>query len=410
MPLIKGKSPKAFSKNVATEMDAGKPQKQALAIAYSIKRKPKKKMAEGGAVNESAKTERRPMPDELDKDAVMVSHNTAKKALIDADWTGRPTVKQAQDNNGRKVLSIKTPKMVPQNTYSVRLRDEESDLQDSAGTNEGPQRQPPEHDNEEGPDRQGPKVRDMEDEHSTHRKPYAKGGQIEPGDSKSKNINMRTSQEPKESGLEMRERDEEEGLMSSEDPSENEGNSTAMSLNEESPDRQGDDVPDMEDEHSTDRKPYAGGGKIGDSEDNMDDEMEMNPAHDKYSMYDSEDQPEDEYDMEHEDSIAAAIMARRDRLHKEIYSGAHDEDIAAAYAEGGEVDLSINHDEEPNNEDQMSFQALKKENYNSSNLDIDRPMDSNLTGDDEEEDSHDRHDMIDSIRSKMKSQRQFKQR
>jgi len=38
MPLIKSKSPKAFSKNVEAEMHAGKPQKQALAIAYSVKR------------------------------------------------------------------------------------------------------------------------------------------------------------------------------------------------------------------------------------------------------------------------------------------------------------------------------------------------------------------------------------
>jgi len=35
MPLIKSTSPKAFGKNVATEMAAGKPQKQAVAIAYS---------------------------------------------------------------------------------------------------------------------------------------------------------------------------------------------------------------------------------------------------------------------------------------------------------------------------------------------------------------------------------------
>lgn len=47
MPLIKGKSPESFSKNVSTEMNAGKPQKQALAIAYSLKRRAKK-MAEGG--------------------------------------------------------------------------------------------------------------------------------------------------------------------------------------------------------------------------------------------------------------------------------------------------------------------------------------------------------------------------
>ena len=37
MPLIKSTSPKAFGKNVATEMQAGKPQKQAVAIAYAEK-------------------------------------------------------------------------------------------------------------------------------------------------------------------------------------------------------------------------------------------------------------------------------------------------------------------------------------------------------------------------------------
>ncbi len=39
MPLKKSKSKKAFSANVAAEMNAGKPQKQAVAIAYSVKRK-----------------------------------------------------------------------------------------------------------------------------------------------------------------------------------------------------------------------------------------------------------------------------------------------------------------------------------------------------------------------------------
>ncbi len=34
MPLRKGKSRKAFSANVSTEVRAGKPEKQALAIAY----------------------------------------------------------------------------------------------------------------------------------------------------------------------------------------------------------------------------------------------------------------------------------------------------------------------------------------------------------------------------------------
>lgn len=42
MPLVKSKSKAAFSKNVAAEMHAGKPQKQAVAIAYSVKRRAKK--------------------------------------------------------------------------------------------------------------------------------------------------------------------------------------------------------------------------------------------------------------------------------------------------------------------------------------------------------------------------------
>lgn len=51
MPLIKSKSKKAQSKNIATEMDAGKPQKQAIAISYDIMRRArKKKMAFGGEI------------------------------------------------------------------------------------------------------------------------------------------------------------------------------------------------------------------------------------------------------------------------------------------------------------------------------------------------------------------------
>jgi hypothetical protein len=38
MPLVKSKSPEAFRKNVKAEVQAGKPVKQAVAIAYSVKR------------------------------------------------------------------------------------------------------------------------------------------------------------------------------------------------------------------------------------------------------------------------------------------------------------------------------------------------------------------------------------
>lgn len=43
MPLMGGSSRAAFSRNVKTEYNAGKPLKQALAIAYSVKRRKKKK-------------------------------------------------------------------------------------------------------------------------------------------------------------------------------------------------------------------------------------------------------------------------------------------------------------------------------------------------------------------------------
>ena len=42
MPLIKSTKKEAFKKNIATEVKAGKPVKQAVAIAYSEKREAEK--------------------------------------------------------------------------------------------------------------------------------------------------------------------------------------------------------------------------------------------------------------------------------------------------------------------------------------------------------------------------------
>lgn len=58
MPLVKGKSEKAFKSNIKTEVAAGKPVKQAVAIAYNVKRRAEG-MKEGGLyANIHAKQER----------------------------------------------------------------------------------------------------------------------------------------------------------------------------------------------------------------------------------------------------------------------------------------------------------------------------------------------------------------
>lgn len=47
MPLVKSKSKEAFSKNISAEVKAGKPVKQAVAIAYDVKREAQKKCSGG---------------------------------------------------------------------------------------------------------------------------------------------------------------------------------------------------------------------------------------------------------------------------------------------------------------------------------------------------------------------------
>lgn len=47
MPLTKSKSPEAFKKNIKAEVKAGKPIKQAVAIAYAEKREAEKKTTKG---------------------------------------------------------------------------------------------------------------------------------------------------------------------------------------------------------------------------------------------------------------------------------------------------------------------------------------------------------------------------
>ena len=82
MPLIAGKSPKSFSKNVATEMNAGKPQKQSLAIAYAMKKRAKK-MAKGGAIRPTSDEEHEAVPNYMD---FLETHPEMQKAKPPPDF------------------------------------------------------------------------------------------------------------------------------------------------------------------------------------------------------------------------------------------------------------------------------------------------------------------------------------
>ena len=69
MPLVKGKSQDAISENISTEVHAGKPNKQAVAIALNTARKSGKRMP---------KHVRRSM-----RNRGMISEKAAKKHLAD---------------------------------------------------------------------------------------------------------------------------------------------------------------------------------------------------------------------------------------------------------------------------------------------------------------------------------------
>ncbi len=460
MPLMKRRSKKAFEHNVKAEMHAGKPQDQSIAIAYSVKRrakkakggeikginrqsdvrqmgtseaghhakyrpsdkdmaysnaqakkhheqtlsemrsmpKPKLPMAEGGgvhaankkyrqrhgyeegvhhAVYDLAENQEKPgqssmgsavrnkdmeaakrMSIDKKKQARNVAEGPSKRplqGLAEGGFIDPQAYSSASANQRPGKLPIKHPRIVKGASFSSRLRDEEDDLEMSARPNNGPEHQPPHEDDEMGPDRQGPHVSDMEDEHSTHRKPYAKGGEVEQSD------------------YSHPENECEDDLLDL-PPSEDEGDMMAEEHDEEGQDRQG---PDDEALHM---KMMAEGGM----------------------MDDSEDQPHDEEELEHAASIAAAIMAKKRR--KMAEGGAIKSHDSIYSDDSDQADLSRNADEDANEEDQLSFNALRKENYSESAglRKLDSPEDSNEHSPEHDEEDVDDADIVSAIRRKMR--------
>jgi hypothetical protein len=89
-----------------------------------------------------------------------------------------------------------------------------------------------------------------------------------------------------------------------------------------------------------------------------------------------------------------------DSLVQEIMKGRQRKKMA----DGGQVDLEGNSEEDLNNEDQMSYQAGGKEQYDLRQLNK-QPMDSNEDGDSREEDEENINDKsdVEQIRRKMKA-------
>jgi hypothetical protein len=382
MPLFPGKSKKAFSKNVATEMDAGDPKKQALAIAYSVQRKNKKKMASGGSVEDSANSESRPSPDKSYNDKDSTSRNSGRKALKDSDWTDSPTIKQAQKPSP---TPLSRPKLIGSDAFASRnktMRDEEADFMD-IDPPQSPANQPRAWRDEVDADGSGDDLSDNELSHSTGKKAYTESREDKvyatdeaEEDMKQKYAKGGPIMQPKDHGDELDEREDEMDMQRNLSSTEH-GEQPASWRDEVGADDSGADMRD-DDEKSYDRdmlyqknQPdsysktgiinYARGGHVDMS---------------------------DEEDDEHHSSVAAAIMSKRKMM-----------------AEGGEVDLQANSNEDLNYEDQLSYQAARKKTYYDDSQISKQPDNSNLKGDDLSDEDENNRDMISKIRAMMKSKK-----
>lgn len=312
--LLKGKK-KPFDPNMKAEMADGAP-KDNLAIAMSVQRKNKKKMASGGTVKDTVEGESRPMPDQRHNDAKDVSQNSTKKPLMQSDWNSQPERRQAGMG---KAISLSSPRDMGSDALAERQK----------------------------------KMRMMERDLEGNIRPAMASGGI---------VDM----QPEDDEVEMMERHNESHLQNN-DESLQSMNEKAHAGDAPSPDEQdphtGETESDMLRRHAMERAKFAKGGEISP-------EMDEMAENDKPS------------------TVAEHIMMKRaDRKR---------------FADGGEVSLEDNSREDKNNEDDYSFDALLKEQYDDDQLDP-QPTDSNEHG--HELSDEDSHDHIDIMRRKIKARK-----
>lgn len=426
MPLKPGKGKEAFSHNVKAEMNAGKPQDQALAIAYSVKRKAKKKMAEGGKISAEERERRKSMASAAaaEKFHKSLSPNPGGKSIgpnLDMDRHHRYGINHQDPRRPEGQSSFGT-KVREGGDYMTTAKEDSQDRIESMKKASKPKL--------EGL-AQGGRV-------NTQPKKYPKMAE---GSLKIRR--MDDIDDPEQAKL----RKDEADLMRSAAPSKMaEGGEVSFdresrpSIHDEGYDRReindmgnrptrGSGSGDMDSAESARLSSHAsremGAGPEADREPGMSPirESYRRPAEDDY-MSDheqmlaeggiAEENPQDnEMEDEHNSSIAAAIMAREKRMAEggEILKRSNSDDIHSHGSmdsdSSDQADLSRNADEDANEEDQASYDSLRKETYSEDDglRSLSQPDDSNETGDDREMERHDENDRVGAIMRKMSRKR-----
>lgn len=459
MPLIKGKSERAFKKNVKTEMEHGKPQDQALAIAYATKRRAQhKKMAKGGrayadtyAHNHTynyddmmaAKGVHKIAP-AMEKGRVVHGKSEAGEAtrgegmfrrgknpstakviheqvLSESRSMPKPKLKglaeggiiksnRPQDtvHGSKRIHGYATHKDSPTGPTEYKNRNRSSDM--DHGQRKGPEgygKYQEQAQNQKGIHTPVSGVTDFPGGKSTSKAgDYTKNrydgkptysGKDHPAIKEHKKVlaEMKSQPKPKLKGL------AEGGIIKPEHVPFTVKSRQQLDMEERQRAHEHHDdinnlVPMKEAQEDYDQMPDEDPESIEMLSHGGDVESEESMEHEMAET------PEQEAEEERHDSIAAAIMARK--KHKGMHSGSPDEDRAVMMAEGGEIDIESNAKEEPNKYYHQNEDVVLKENYDEDIHDMHQPIDSNEHGDDIESDIH---DMIGKIREKLRRQRQF---
>lgn len=215
--------------------------------------------------------------------------------------------------------------------------------------------------------------------------------------------------------------DKDNDRLASEQP-ESPDSQPSKSHDEEGADRHGPDLSDNERQHNNRRPAYARGGRV--DMEPQDHDLQLMEREDELDMQDRlapgehGEQPKRGYDEEsspmresgidrskpHSRDLASAMYAKGGEVNPELEQSvltlADKIMEKRMYADGGMVDLDEESEEHPNKYYDLNIEAAGKEQYDDEQLSS-QPLDSNEKGDSIE---HDKHDMIDKIRAKMKRQ------